>query len=67
MGPEGGKAGGEVLFQDLPYDLMKCERSKTGKYLAKLLNIELLKSIKMGNEICLMKIVPDSLVWGNRN
>jgi predicted hydrocarbon binding protein len=29
-------------------------------------DVELLKSIKMGDEICLMKIVPNGLVWKNQ-
>ncbi len=29
-------------------------------------DVELLKSIKMGDEICLMKIVPNGLIWGNQ-
>ena len=33
MGPEGGKAGGELLFEGLPEDLIKCRQSHTGKYL----------------------------------
>ncbi|MCP4159976.1 MAG: hypothetical protein GY760_07880 [Deltaproteobacteria bacterium] len=33
MGPEGGKAGGEVLFQGLPEDLIKCKISYTAKHL----------------------------------
>lgn len=37
LGPEGGKNGGEILFQGLPEDLIHCERSLTGKYLASLL------------------------------
>jgi excinuclease UvrABC ATPase subunit len=37
MGPEGGKKGGELLFEGLPEDLLKCERSLTGKYLKPLL------------------------------
>jgi len=37
LGPEGGKNGGELLFQGLPEDLILCERSLTGKYLAHLL------------------------------
>jgi excinuclease UvrABC ATPase subunit len=37
MGPEGGKKGGELLFEGLPEDLLKCERSLTGKYLKVLL------------------------------
>ena len=37
MGPEGGKKGGELIFEGLPEDLVRCERSATGKYLKKLL------------------------------
>ncbi len=33
MGPEGGKNGGELIFEGLPEDIVKCERSHTGKYL----------------------------------
>jgi excinuclease UvrABC ATPase subunit len=33
MGPEGGKNGGELLFQGLPEELIHCERSWTGKHL----------------------------------
>lgn len=33
LGPEGGKRGGEVIFEGTPEDLMKCERSWTGRYL----------------------------------
>lgn len=33
MGPEGGRDGGEVLFEGIPEDLVKCERSHTGRYL----------------------------------
>jgi excinuclease ABC subunit A len=33
MGPEGGDAGGYVVFEGLPEDLVKCEASFTGKYL----------------------------------
>lgn len=33
MGPEGGKFGGEVIFQGIPEDLVKENRSYTGKYL----------------------------------
>ncbi|HPR33001.1 MAG TPA: ATP-binding cassette domain-containing protein, partial [Prolixibacteraceae bacterium] len=32
LGPEGGKKGGEVLFQGLPEDIVHCEQSVTGKY-----------------------------------
>ncbi len=38
MGPEGGKNGGEVLFEGIPEDLVKCEASYTGKYLAGVLS-----------------------------
>jgi excinuclease UvrABC ATPase subunit len=37
MGPEGGKNGGEVLFEGLPEDLAHCERSYTGQSLKKIL------------------------------
>ena len=33
MGPEGGDAGGYVVFEGLPEDMVKCEGSFTGKYL----------------------------------
>lgn len=33
MGPEGGKMGGEVLFEGIPEDLVNEPRSYTGKYL----------------------------------
>jgi len=38
MGPEGGRSGGEVLFEGTPEQLAGCERSLTGKYLAELLD-----------------------------
>lgn len=34
LGPEGGDAGGEVLFQGSPEELVKIDQSYTGKYLA---------------------------------
>jgi len=37
MGPEGGKMGGEVIFQGLPEDLIHEERSHTGKYLKQIM------------------------------
>ena len=37
MGPEGGKKGGELLFEGLPEDIVDCEQSVTGKYLKKIL------------------------------
>ncbi|HNQ12950.1 MAG TPA: excinuclease ABC subunit UvrA [Bacteroidia bacterium] len=33
LGPEGGDEGGEVVFEGTPEDLVKCERSYTGKHL----------------------------------
>jgi excinuclease ABC subunit A len=33
LGPEGGDAGGNVLFQGVPEDLLKVEESYTGKFL----------------------------------
>ncbi len=33
MGPEGGKKGGQVIFQGIPEDLINEARSHTGKYL----------------------------------
>lgn len=33
MGPEGGKAGGNVVFAGTPEDLIKCPTSYTGKFL----------------------------------
>jgi excinuclease ABC subunit A len=34
-GPEGGKKSGELSFEGLPEDLVRCERSAIGKYLKK--------------------------------
>ncbi len=34
LGPEGGSRGGEVLFEGTPEEIVGCERSYTGKYLA---------------------------------
>ena len=33
IGPEGGDKGGEVVFEGLPENLIKNERSYTGKFL----------------------------------
>ena len=38
MGPEGGKNGGEVVFQGTPEEIVNCEKSYTGKYLKNKLN-----------------------------
>ncbi len=40
MGPEGGKKGGELLFQGTPEDLVQCERSVTGRYLRRVVGGE---------------------------
>ena len=37
MGPEGGRQGGEVLFQGIPENIVNCVNSYTGKYLDKML------------------------------
>ncbi|HEY4787099.1 MAG TPA: ATP-binding cassette domain-containing protein, partial [Bacteroidales bacterium] len=34
LGPEGGKAGGSLVFQGTPEQLVKCKESYTGKFLA---------------------------------
>jgi excinuclease UvrABC ATPase subunit len=39
MGPEGGKNGGELIFEGLPEDLVKCKRSVTGRYLKPIIEI----------------------------
>ena len=36
MGPEGGNAGGEVVFAGTPADLLNCESSKTGAFMREL-------------------------------
>ncbi len=35
LGPEGGSAGGEVLFEGTPADLIHAPRSITGQFLAR--------------------------------
>jgi len=37
IGPEGGKDGGEVIFQGTPEALMECARSHTGRFLESLM------------------------------
>jgi excinuclease ABC subunit A len=34
LGPEGGKAGGKLVFEGTPEQLLKCQESYTGKFLA---------------------------------
>ena len=33
LGKEGGKKGGELIFQGLPEDILNCKQSATGKFL----------------------------------
>ena len=33
MGPEGGEAGGEIIFRGTPEELKNCKLSKTAKFL----------------------------------
>ena len=36
IGPEGGEKGGTVVFEGTPEEILKCEKSYTGKYLLKM-------------------------------
>ena len=40
LGPEGGDAGGELVFAGTPEDCARCEASFTGQYLKPVLNME---------------------------
>lgn len=40
LGPEGGEQGGNLVFEGKPEDIVKCERSYTGIYLARELKKE---------------------------
>jgi excinuclease ABC subunit A len=35
VGPEGGRGGGEILFEGTPEDLISCQRSHTAQFLKK--------------------------------
>jgi len=39
LGPEGGKAGGKVIFEGTPEDLIHCKQSHTAEFLAQKLKI----------------------------
>ncbi len=39
LGPEGGEAGGNLVFAGTPEDLVKCKQSYTGKYLMRKLRL----------------------------
>ncbi len=38
LGPEGGKQGGEIVFEGRPEDIVKCKKSYTGKFLKDKIN-----------------------------
>jgi excinuclease ABC subunit A len=38
LGPEGGDAGGEILFEGTPESAVKCSQSYTGQFLARVLD-----------------------------
>lgn len=40
LGPEGGKMGGNLVFQGTPEDLIHCKKSPTSSYLAEKLNVK---------------------------
>ena len=40
LGPEGGDDGGYIVAQGTPEEIVKCEKSYTGKFLKRYLNIE---------------------------
>ena len=33
LGPDGGQKGGEILFEGMTKDIVKCKKSYTGKFL----------------------------------
>jgi excinuclease UvrABC ATPase subunit len=39
MGPDGGSAGGEMVFAGTPEEIIKCKTSKTGQYLNQLASL----------------------------
>ena len=38
LGPEGGDKGGQLVFSGRPEDIVKCKKSYTGQYLAKIMD-----------------------------
>ncbi len=38
LGPEGGKKGGEIVFEGTPEDIVKCKKSYTGEFLKNKIN-----------------------------
>ncbi len=49
LGPGAGEVGGEVVVTGSPKEVMKCEKSLTGKYLNKKMKIEVPKRRRKGN------------------
>lgn len=45
IGPEGGRGGGEIVFQGAPEKIIKCKKSYTGQYLKEELAIKKKKSL----------------------
>jgi excinuclease ABC subunit A len=41
VGPEGGKGGGELIAKGTPEEVVKCEKSHTGRYLKAVLKKKL--------------------------
>ena len=39
LGPEGGNQGGQIVFEGTPEQLIQCNESFTGKYLAKIIQL----------------------------
>jgi len=33
LGPEGGRKGGEIIFEGTPEEIVKCKKSYTGRFL----------------------------------
>lgn len=49
IGPKAGTNGGEIIFSGTPTDILKCEKSLTGKYLSGKLKIEIPGERRRGN------------------
>lgn len=51
IGPEGGGRGGELIFEGVPEDLVKCKASITGQWLKKTLDASKLKCRSRGGKL----------------
>ena len=51
IGPEGGGRGGELIFEGVPEDLVKCKASLTGQWLKKTLDASKLKCRSRGGKL----------------